>query len=149
MIAGSALIADWQTLGEDFCKMFSPFHHSVLCEDSNYSTLNSSCVEMQTTAYSSNWTAQASELCQATQGCHWNRFSVLSNSLCINCPAICRGIVHSLNIIQFSLGAVLFVMAIPVADVGNVILRSNNLHKHEQVSLTLESHSIYSDSAGT
>ena len=132
---GSSLIADWQTLGKDFCRIFSPFHYhnnsSILCEHYKSPTLHSYCVEMQMAAEISNWTLQASELCQATQGCHWNQFSVISNSLCTNnCPAICRNVHQSLNIIQYSVGAALFVFAIPIYY---SLLISNNLHRHEQV----------------
>ena len=130
VIFGSLLIADWQTLGDDFCRIFSPFHYSkdsygndsILCEQYTSPTLHSYCVEMQIAADSSNWTAQASELCQATQGCHWNQFSVISNSLCINCPAICRSDSKSLSIIQYTVGAILFILAVPLIYMCQLLL---------------------------
>ena len=135
-IAGSFLIADWQTLVDDPCRVFSPFDNddhqniSLHCETSK--TLHDYCTLAQ---QSGNWTLQASDLCQATQGCRWNQFSVITNSLCTNCPAICRSVDLSLNIIQFSIGAILFMMAITMSDICLWILLSNNLHEHEQVCI--------------
>ena len=141
-IAGSVLISDWQALGRDPCHIFSTFHRnygtgnvSDSCEQvMNSPTLHSYCVEMQTAAESDNLTAQASELCLATEGCRWNQFSVLTNSLCTNCPAICRSVHKSLNIVQFGIGAVLFVVSIPMSDACLWIIVTNNLKDYEQVS---------------
>ena len=70
LIVGSILMADWQAFGEDNCRIFSPFHFhnntSVVCKHTN---LYNYCIEMQTAAESDNLTAQASELCLATEGC--------------------------------------------------------------------------------
>ena len=128
-------MADWQAFGEDNCRIFSPFYHhnkfSASCEDINSPTLYSNCIEA---ADSQNWTAQASELCLATEGCHWNQFSVLTNSLCTNCPAICRSVHKSLNIVQFSVGAALYVLAVPISDICYLNIMTNNLRKNEQVN---------------
>ena len=128
-------MADWQAFGEDNCRIFSPFHFhnntSVACEHTN---LYNYCIEMQTAAENDNLTAQASELCLATDGCRWNQFSVLTNSLCTNCPAICRSVHKSLNIVQFSVGAALYVLAMPMSDICYLTIMSNNLRKNEQVN---------------
>ena len=140
LLAGSFLIADWQTLSHDPCRIFSPFDFknqqniSLSCDNYESQAVHSYCVSAEK---GSNWTMlseQASELCLATEGCRWNQFSVLTASLCTNCPAICHSVNSSLSIIQFSIGAVLFVMAIPLIDVCQWILLSNNLEEHEQVS---------------
>ena len=140
-IIGAVLIADWQALPDDPCRMFSSFHYhnnnvslAITCTKYTSPTLHSYCVEMQTAAESDNLTAQASELCLATEGCRWNQFSVLTNSLCTNCPAICRSVHKSLNIVQFSIGMIFFVVALPLGDSCLWILISNNLQDHEQVS---------------
>lgn len=140
LTVGSILIADWQTIGNDSCRIYSPYDYynnndSVSASCMQYKSY-SYCMEMQTAAESSNFTTQANELCQATQGCHWNQFSVITNSLCINCPAICRNIHHSLNIAQFTVGAVIFMIAITMGDLCVSLLLSNNLQEHEQVLLS-------------
>ena len=115
-MSASVLIADWQALGTDPCHIFRTLQ-----------LYNASAADSQ------NWTAQASELCLATEGCHWNQFSILTNSLCTNCPAICRSVHKSLNIVQFSIGALLFVTLIPINETCLWIIISNNLDEHEQV----------------
>ena len=139
LIIGSALIADWQTLGEDSCQMFSTYHRqlntSMLCKQTSFQY--SYCGGMELAANTSNGTS-AGELCQSTEGCHWNQFSVISDTLCNSCPAICRNVHQSLSIIQFSIGAALFVLALPIADICYLVLLSNNLQDHEQVNNLLK-----------
>ena len=142
VIFGSVLIADWQSIGSDLCQIFSTYpsestshNTSVSCEDIDSPSLHSYCMELITATEDDNWTAQASELCLATEGCRWNQFSVLTNSLCINCPAICRSVSFSLSLIQFSVGAVLFVASIPMSDSCLWIIVTNNLKDYEQVHL--------------
>lgn len=138
LIIGSALAADWQTFREDPCKVFSTFHYrdsdynrsSSSCEKYKSATLHQFCMEMETDG---NWTGLAMELCQATQGCHWNQFSVISGAFCINCPDICRSVHQSLSIIQYSFGALMFAFALPAIETCGWILLTNNLQDHEQV----------------
>lgn len=140
---GSALVADWQTLGEDQCRRFSPYYHKVppphnwspSCEHATSTSLHQLCILKAEAADAANWTEQARELCQATQDCHWNQFSVLTGAFCVNCPTICRGAHWSLNIIQFTIGALMFVFALPIQEACGWILLSDNLREDEQVML--------------
>lgn len=149
LIIGSALIADWQTIGKDSCRIFSPFHYqnsqseSATCIHYKSQTLHDYCERIHSAKQDNNMTQLASELCQATQGCHLNKYSVITNSLCLHCPAICRHVQHSLSFIQFTLGAAIFVFALPAGDVCMWVLISNNLLAHEQVKIATKNKWIY------
>ena len=137
VIVGSALMADWQTLREDPCRIFSPFDYSnssISCVKYNKSsTVHQYCIETQVAAESGDFTEEARRLCRETEGCHWNQFSVLSHSFCLYCPAICRGTHQSFSIIQFTIGALIFALALAAVEASGWILMLNYLKEDEQV----------------
>ena len=49
--------------------------------------------------------------------CHWIPKSVLTGKLCEACPAICRGTGHTLNFIQFTIGALIFRISLPISTI--------------------------------
>ena len=46
--------------------------------------------------------------------CHWIPFSTVSNSVCNDCPPICRAKEQTLNIVQFSLGLFALLISAPI-----------------------------------
>ena len=140
LIITSALIADWQTVQEDSCKLLSPFNNgglynvSKVCEEVQspevdwYCANSSNDNELQ---YLPN--SFGKELCLATKECHWNQISTISKSVCFSCPQICRGVQYSLSFIQYTIAALLFVFVLPAGEVSILILVSNNLRGYEQV----------------
>ena len=144
LIIGSATMADWQTIGNDPCRIFSIYHHaqsefntSEVCQQYRSQTFSNHCVGVYSTvkADPDNITSLASELCTTTHGCHWNQYSVIDNTSCISCPAMCRSEHHSLSFIQFTIGAMLFTCVIPIGDVCAMLLITSLLLPHEQVTL--------------
>ena len=65
--------------------------------------------------------------------CHWVPKSVLTGELCEACPAMCRGIEHTLNFIQFAVGALIYRISYPIPWVANMIVLSDVVSKDYQV----------------
>ena len=63
--------------------------------------------------------------------CHWIPKS--TGTLCQACPAICRGIDHTLNFIQYTIGAFIFQSTMSVARVSIMIVISDVVSKDYQV----------------
>ena len=65
--------------------------------------------------------------------CHWIPKSVLTGKLCVACPAICRGTGHTLNFIQFTIGALIFRISLPISTIASMIVLSDAVSKDYQV----------------
>ena len=63
--------------------------------------------------------------------CHWIPKS--TGILCEACPAICRGIDHTLNFIQFTIGAFIFRGTISITRIAVMITISDIVRKDYQV----------------
>ena len=63
--------------------------------------------------------------------CHWIPKS--TGTLCEACPAICRGIDHTLNLVQYSIGAFIFQSTMSFARVSIMIVISDVVSKDYQV----------------
>ena len=63
--------------------------------------------------------------------CHWIPES--TGILCQACPAICRGIDHTLNFIQFTIGAFIFGGTISLVRISVIIVISDIVSKDYQV----------------
>ena len=63
--------------------------------------------------------------------CHWIPKS--TGTLCEACPAICRGIDHTLNFIQFTIGAFIFRGTLSLVKISIVIVISDVVSKDYQV----------------
>ena len=66
--------------------------------------------------------------------CHWVPKSILTGELCEACPPMCRGIGHTLNFIQFAIGALIYRISYPIPWVANMIVLSDVVSKDYQVS---------------
>ena len=65
--------------------------------------------------------------------CHWIPKSFVTGELCVACPAICRGVGHTLNFIQFIIGAIIFQISYPISRVAIVMVLSDVVSKDYQV----------------
>ena len=65
--------------------------------------------------------------------CHWVPKSILTGELCEACPPMCRGIGHTLNFIQFTIGALIYRISYPIPWVANIIVLSDVVSKDYQV----------------
>jgi len=65
--------------------------------------------------------------------CHWIPKSTVTGTFCEACPAVCRGTSHTLNFIQFTIGAVIFRVTIPIPRIGIMIVISDVVSKNYQV----------------
>ena len=70
--------------------------------------------------------------------CHWIPKSIVTGKLCAACPAICRGVGHTLNFIQFTIGAVIFQMFYPVSRIAIMIVLSDVISKDYQVGAGMD-----------
>ena len=66
--------------------------------------------------------------------CHWIPRSIVTGTLCADCPSICRGTDHILNFIQFTIGAFIFRITIPISRIAIMIVISDVISKDYQVS---------------
>lgn len=66
--------------------------------------------------------------------CHWIPRSIVTGTFCADCPSICRGTDHILNFIQFTIGAFIFRITIPISRIAIMIVISDVISKDYQVS---------------
>lgn len=78
----------------------------------------------------------ASQSCTQHRGghCHWNPKSSVTHRLCENCPPICRDRSNYLEFAQFTIGAAILLVAMPVARVPITSLISDIVSPDDQVS---------------
>ena len=65
--------------------------------------------------------------------CHWIPKSTVTGTFCEACPSICRGISHTLNFVQFTVGAFIFRITIPISRIAIMIVISDVVSKDYQV----------------
>ena len=77
----------------------------------------------------------AMEQCEAhtEEQCHWIPNSIITKQHCGDCEPICRSLRHSLNFIQFSIGAFWFMFSMPVAEVSLPLVISDSVREQFQV----------------
>ena len=79
----------------------------------------------------------AMNICEAhsktEEKCHWIPNSVITKEHCGGCQPICRGWDKSLNFYQFSVGAVLYMFTLPIAEVTLPLLISDRVPEDLQV----------------
>lgn len=67
------------------------------------------------------------------QHCHWIPKSIVTNRFCHDCQPICRSPKHSLNFVQFCIGAAILMLSIPVAWIPIASLVSERVNGELQV----------------
>ena len=63
--------------------------------------------------------------------CHW--IPKATGTLCEACPAICRGIGHTINFVQYTIGAFIYRFTLPIARTTIMIVMSDIVNKDYQV----------------
>ena len=81
----------------------------------------------------------AREQCEALRyseyQCHWVPDSLITKKRCHDCQPICRGIDRTLNFFQFSVGAVILMLSIPIGRESLTAVLSDNVGRELQVRL--------------
>lgn len=72
-------------------------------------------------------------MAQSDYKCYWNQASKITHQECDHCPQICRSELKSLNFVQFCIGVLLFVVAIPLSRIALMVIISNNISREMQV----------------
>ena len=67
--------------------------------------------------------------------CHWIPDSPITKKHCEDCQPICRSVDHTLNFVQFCIGALLFMLSMPIARESMTAIISDVVTKNTQVSL--------------
>ena len=83
---------------------------------------------------SDTWPTAKEACLQSEDNCYWNPLSRITKSRCHACPPICRGVTRSLNFVQFCIGVVVFVLAIPMARLALMVLISDYVETEDQVT---------------
>ena len=65
--------------------------------------------------------------------CHWTPNSLITKQYCNECQPICRSLSHSLNFVQFCLGAAILMVSIPIAWVPVASIISERTRSEMQV----------------
>jgi len=65
--------------------------------------------------------------------CHWIPNSVITHRLCHACPPICRSVDHTLNFVQYMIGAVIFRITISIPRIGIMMVISDVVSRQYQV----------------
>ena len=66
--------------------------------------------------------------------CHWNPDSLITKHFCSECQPICRSLSHSLNFVQFCIGAAILMVSIPLAWVPVASIVSERTRSEMQAS---------------
>lgn len=75
--------------------------------------------------------------------CHWIPNSLITKKHCDDCQPICRSVYRTLNFVQFTIGAVLFIISMPIARVSVTAVISASVSKSSQVHSDLHVHFNY------
>ena len=102
---------------------------------STYKALVEDVYTQSLTVVDDNIYTAAMEQCEAhkDEHCHWIPNSVITKHHCGDCQPICRSVRHSLNFVQFSIGAFWFMFSMPVAEVSLPLVISDSLREEFQV----------------
>lgn len=94
-------------------------HHQELklLEENSYNVAMNRCEAMSTSQYH----------------CHWLPDSLVTGHQCHDCPPICRSIHQTLNFAQFTIGAALLMVSLPIAWVPMAAMVSYRAPKGAQV----------------
>ena len=73
--------------------------------------------------------------CESADQCHWVPHSLITHDVCDDCQPICRGVDHTLNFAQFTVGLTLLMCTMEVMYIGMFILLSDSVSKSYQVRI--------------
>lgn len=160
IIVGAAIISDWQSLGNDPCLLAVPETN-----DANNTTLlfanNSRYLWQDNSTYDASYPIHGNNsmeghvssnnssleevllkaiYCKARSSmddtCYWNPLSRVTGKLCKECYPVCRSVQKSLNFVQLSIGATLFITAVPFSATTLLLIASDFVPLEIQVHKT-------------
>lgn len=142
--AGSLLVGDWQSIGDDSCNseyVNTPSSEEELQSDFASSGLDSSAIPIdeQSNSMSDNIITYLAERCEAlsnnssTDQCFWNPQSRITGEFCNTCLDTCLSVQKSLDIYQFSIGLFLLAISTSFAFVLVSAISSDLTSVHSQV----------------
>jgi len=150
MVIGLAITGDWQSIGHDPC----------LSASSNYMNLTNSTPTLDSNStlmpaqgwYVGNRSLELlsnesldvdlleAATCKAHSSpdhtCYWNPMSPVTGKLCKDCDQTCRSVQKSLNFVQLSIGATLFITAVPFSATTLLLIASDFVPLEMQVHKT-------------
>ena len=149
IIAGLAIMGDWQGIGHDPCLAATPYNLSFT---NNTTTLSAHANTSSTeTENMQDWNIGSGSLesldremllssyCEAQSSsghdCYWNPVSQVTGKLCKDCDPVCRSVKKSLNFVQFALGVTLLTSATPVATISTNLVTTEFLPLELQVGM--------------
>ena len=111
------------------------FEHDSHSIENTYKSLLEDIYAQSLTVVGNNIYTLAMEQCEAhtEEHCRWIPNSVITKQHCGDCEPICRSVRHSLNFIQFSIGAFWFMFSMPVAEVSLPLIISDSIREQFQV----------------
>ena len=167
IIVGAAIISDWQSLGNDPCLLVVPETNDanntaqLFANNSHYLWQDNSTYEVSHPIHgnnsleghvsSNNYSLEEVLLkaiyCKARSSmddtCYWNPLSRVTGKLCKECYPVCRSVQKSLNFVQLSIGATLFITAVPFSATTLLLIASDFVPQEIQVHKTsLTCHSV-------
>ena len=135
------IMTDWQAIGSDPCTDYSLFHHPQLADQYRLQLAGSNVSESGMVSVQSLQVVEgevyqmAVNRCEsAGEHCHWIPNSQVTHRHCSDCQPICRSTLHTLNLIQFTIGVVLFSTTLTLLYTGTFLLLSNSVSKRFQVN---------------
>ena len=139
-ITSLLIMTDWQAIGSDPCTEHSLFHHPQLADqyrlelaESNISESGMVSVQSLQVVEGEVYQMAVNRCESAGEHCHWIPNSLVTGKHCSDCQPICRSPTHTLNFVQFTVGAVVLTSTIPLAYIGTFLLLSNTVPEQYQV----------------
>ena len=107
--------------------------------------------ELQIFSDTAPYTIARNSCMNAGRHCHWVPISTITNSLCNDCPPICRAEEQTLNFVQFVIGIALLFLVFPAIDIPLMSVLSNHAPRINgtQIVITITSHILQSYSCNT
>ena len=167
IIVGAATMSDWQSVGNDPCLLeTNNANNTTLLSASNnvsgylwygnstyggnYSIHGNHSLDSHVSSdHSLEEVLLKASYCKAHSStddtCYWNPLSRVTGKQCEECYPVCRSVQRSLNFVQLSIGATLFVTAVPFSTTTLLLIASDYVPLEIQVHKTSYTcHSVYS-----
>lgn len=143
-IAGTLLLADWQSIGGNPCSNYTTSHNEPQFLSLTELNINSTGNEITfpgdntttttTEKHFTYLTHHDKEICEAlSSDCFWNPHSRITHEDCNTCLPVCLSRTKSLCFYQFSLGVLLVSIASPLLFVFSSAISSDIMPVKSQV----------------
>ena len=132
---GLTVLMDWQAIGTDSCREYSitnknkitAIQECLLAQQCNSDgmnmegwTVNETCPIVLSAFYRSM--NACLQVVATNRSCYWNPMSLITGQRCSTCIPLCRSKEGSLHGVQFIIGVLLMMLAIPLQKISLVML---------------------------